>query len=435
MKPQRIVRGLIDGNGLYYSRIAAGGPWIFLASTAADNKGLLAEEARVKPPYHLSPSAQVRYQTEYILNRYKEGLAELNSSFDDIVQVEQYIQMKAHADGYLEVSRGPGFLDHDRPSSALVSTGEFLPEGCVVNPTGIAVIPDPDRGIKKECAFSGQPYPGLPLSFGSHYEKEAPYGEITMAGPYVLCSIGAADIKVGLRPEVKVPYYVWWGNEIRNEARFAGEALAKKLGAVGSTLDNVVHCTVSLIEIEDLYELDLVWRRLFPTNPPARTVTPARGHFLPRIEGAKTHAEGAMKMELQFRSIRPGFGAKKEVVSTGVAPLSYESEAIKAGFLLWITGQLAGGTDGLRTEKNAHSQIEYIFGRLDEICRAGGTSLDNLLRLRAYVLDLGDSRSVYAALKRAVPTEPPCVCITSVPGPLQVPGASVIIDAVAYIPE
>jgi enamine deaminase RidA (YjgF/YER057c/UK114 family) len=431
----RVVKDLVEGNGLYYSRIAAGGPWIFLASTAADHVGMLAADARVKPPYHLSPAAQVRYQTEYILNRYKEGLAELGSSFDDIVQVEQYIQLKAHADGYLEVSRAPGYLDHDRPSSALVPTGTFLPEGCVVNPMGIAVIPDPEKGFKKGPAFSGHPYPGLPLTFGSHYEKEAPVGEIITAGPYVFCTVTAADIKVGLRPDVKVADYVWWGNEIRNEARFAGEALAKKLAAVGTTLENVVHCTVHLNEIEDLYELDLVWKKLFPVAPPARTVTPVPGLFLPRREGAKTHAEGALKMELQFRSIRPGFGANKEIVSTGDEPLSWESEAVRAGSLLWITGQFAGGPDGLKTAPDTDSQIAYIFKRLDGICRAGGTTLGNLLRLRGYVTDVRDSRLIYAALKRAVPTEPPCVCITSIPGPFQIPGASVMIDAVAYVPE
>ncbi|MCY4085642.1 MAG: hypothetical protein OXG37_01830 [Actinomycetia bacterium] len=64
---------------------------MFLASPAVDESGRLSNEARVNPPYHLSPSAQARAQTRYIFDRYKEGLQELGSSVNDIVQVEQWI--------------------------------------------------------------------------------------------------------------------------------------------------------------------------------------------------------------------------------------------------------------------------------------------------------------------------------------------------------
>jgi len=74
-------------------------------------------------------------------------------------------------------------------------------------------------------------------------------------------------------------------------------------------------------------------------------------------------------------------------------------------------------------------------GVYDSRLAAGGPDITNLLRLWAYVTDVRDSYAVYAALRDAVPSEPPCVCITGVPGPLQVPGCSVIADAVAYAPD
>jgi hypothetical protein len=45
-----------------------------------------------------------------------------------------------------------------------------------------------------------------------------------------------------------------------------------------------------------------------------------------------------------------------------------------------------------------------------------------------------DSYLVYAALKDAVPTDPPSVLVTGVPGPFPIPGATVMMDAVAHVP-
>lgn len=430
----RVVRDVVDGDGVYFARVAAGGSYVFLASPAVDRGGRLADEARVPPPYHLSASAQVRAQTRYVFERYTEDLTALGSSVNDVVQVEQYIQRKAHADGYLETSRGPGFMERGRPGSALICTGDFVPEGCVVNPTGIAVIPG--EGVSKEILSPGTQDPGKRPEFGAAYAEEPVYNELVTAGPYVF-TVGdwSSDYETGIHPDVKVADWIWWGNEARNEASFILQTLETRLRAAGTSLENAVHCTVYLIDLADQFEVDLVWRQRFPSDPPARTVIPVRGLGAPRWEGARTHAEGAMKMESMFQSVRPGFAVEKQVVSTGAEPLGYESEAVKAGPLLWISGQLAGGRDGLHTAPDAPSQLSYVFRRLDEICEAGGTMLANLLRVRAYVTDVRDVYAVYAALREAVPEDPPCVAVTGVPGPLQVPGCSVVVDAVAYVPE
>src|SRR5262249_34310812 len=69
----RVVHGIVDKDGTYFSRVAAGGPYVFFASPAVDNTGSLAAEARVKPPYHNSASANVRARSRYIWQRYKEA--------------------------------------------------------------------------------------------------------------------------------------------------------------------------------------------------------------------------------------------------------------------------------------------------------------------------------------------------------------------------
>ena len=208
-----------------------------------------------------------------------------------------------------------------------------------------------------------------------------------------------------------------------------------RLNHVGSEPANAVHATVYLTEIEDLYEVDRVWREFFPSEPPARTVVPVRGLGSPRWEGARDHADGGTKTEGIFQSIRPGFGAERSVVETGSGQLTYESEAIKAGPLLWVSGQIAGNEEGLLTEPDGVSQARYAFSRIAEICDAGRTDLSNLLRVRAFVTDVEDSYHVYQVLREVIPSEPPTVSITTVPGPLYVDGCRIIVDAVAYVPE
>jgi enamine deaminase RidA (YjgF/YER057c/UK114 family) len=428
----RQVHGLVDGDGLYFARAAAGGPYVFLASTAVDESGKLAADATVAPPYHTSPSAQVRAQTAYIFDRYKEALSAFGTTVNDIVQVEQYIERKAHADGYLEESRGPGNMERGRPGSALIATGEIGPDGCVVNPTGIAVIPG--EGYEKKISGSGEQDPGQHPEFGEAYAEEPVYNEIVTAGPYVF-TVGdwSSDYESGIHPDARAPDWIWWGNEARSETEFIMNALRTRLESAGSSLEHTVHSTFFLIDPADQYEVDLVLRKHITGPPPARTVIPVRGLGTPRKEGVYTQAENAMKLESMFQSIKADGSIDREVVSTGAEQLGYQSEAIKAGPLLWTSGVLAGGPGGLDAGEDAASQAKHVFGRIGEICEAGGTSIDKLLRVRAYVLDESDDAAVYDGLREAVPSDPPCVSITAVPGPLQVPGCRVMIDAVAYV--
>lgn len=430
----RFVAGPIDGNGIYQSRMAGGGDWFFMASPPVDDRGRIPDEIRVEAPYTLSPSAHVRRQTQYIFERYGQLLEGVGATFQHVAQVEQYIQWKSHADGYLETSRGPGFLEWNRPSSALMETGDFMPDGVVVAPTALGFIPR--AGLEeKEIRSTGLSYARKYPEFGPSYTHEAPFSEVVLAGPYVYCTIWASDYETGVHPDVILPDWVFWGQEIRNEAVWGMGALKRKLEVGGTTIDNAVNCTVLLVEIEDLYELDLVWKDTFGDNPPARTVTPVRGLGAPRWEGAKHHSEGAIKMEIQFRSIRPDMGVVKELIDVEGGQLGIDPPAVRTGDLLWISGQFAGNESGLSTDPDPASQVEAIFERLRQICEAGGTSIDQLLRLRAYVTDPRDGYAVYEGLRRHVPQDPPCVCVAGVPGPLQVPGCTVMVDAIAYVPR
>jgi enamine deaminase RidA (YjgF/YER057c/UK114 family) len=434
----RQVHEVIDGGGLYFSRMATAGQFAFLGGVAADASGGLAAEAQVAPPYAISPPAHVVKQTTYLFDRYKELLEGVGSDINQFVQVEQHIPYKVYADGYIDTSRGPGFMEKGRPTSALLATGDLGPQGCVINPTGIAVIPG--EGFAKEIpsATDGYVESLTKDEYGDTYAEEGPFNEIVTAGAYVF-TVGdlANDWVLGdVHQEAKISPAVWWGNEIRNETEFILRRLAGWLERTGTSLENVVHVSVYLTEMADLFELDRSWKKVFGDALPGRTVIPCRGLGQPRIERTGlTHADKALKTEFIARSIRPGFGVEKEIVSTRAGGALPEAEAVKAGPLLWISGQHATDADGkLATGPETASQLEYLFGRLAEICEAGGSGLDQLVRIRAFLADPADAPAVYAALKRAIPNDPPTVVVTGVPGPMPYPGATVLVDGVANVP-
>ena len=301
-----------------------------------------------------------------------------------------------------------------------------------MTPTGIAVL-DEHRYVK-EISASGLPTPGLHPEMGPSYTEEAPYSEIVTAGPYAFNTVWASDYATGVHPDAKVAQWVWWGNEARGETQFnLYERLRPRLEHVGSSFEDVIHATVFLTEIEDLYEVDRIWAEVFPEDPPARTVIPVRGLGSPRREGAKNHGDGGTKTEAIFQSLRHGFGAERAVISTGRPQLTHESEAITAGGLLWTSGLLAVDEAGAATSQGAADQAEEVFDRLSEICTAGGTDISQLVRLRAYVTDEESGRAVYRTLKQRVPSEPPTVALTIVPSELHVPDCRLIVDAVAYV--
>lgn len=443
---EKVVFDLIDGGGIYSSRVAAAGNWAFFSGTAVDELGRVRGPDALPAVYRSSLVAQVRSQTEYMFDRFGKVFAEMGVDMEHVVQIEQYIQRKVQHDGYLEVSRGEKGFVRNRPGSLLLQAGDYLPEEAVIAVNGIALLVS-EQNPGKEIFRTDLTYATskrkldveLPVDrypqFKEEPSTEAPYSEVVVAGEYLFNTVLASDYHTGPREDVRIGSWSSWGNEMRNEATWMVMALDKKLSAGGARIEDVVHCSAFINELDDLYELDRVWAKLFPENPPARTIVPIRGLGQPRIEGTKHHWEGTMKMELQFRTMRPDAGVTRQTISLpgGVLP-GVESDAVKVGHLLWIGGQLAADREGPVTGADPEIQLDYIFDRISAICEEGGTSLENLLRIRAFVRDQRTGYAFYAKLKERVPVNPPVASVIVVDEPLQVQGCTVSVDAVVYAP-
>ena len=410
----RKVAGIIDVGDVYQSRIAAGGGFAFFAGTAVDQRGLLAAEAVPGRPYRQSDSARARQEAEYVYSSWKDSLPAVGSGIEHVLQVEQYVRLKNHADGYFAEALRSDLLGTGTANGATAQVGTFYPPEAAVSVTGLAVVPDETAGLSKS-------FPGL--GGGSPTGK---FADPVAAGPYLFTTMFPMDRNAeGLPADVKVPDWSWNESEIRSEAKWAVKQLEAKLSANGASLSDVVDYTVFLSDLGDLFEFDLVMRAALGESAPSRTVLHMTGSALPRREGAVGHGEGAARLEIQFRCLLPGHGAKS-VIGPATADSGYQSAGVRAGSLLWLSSQFASD----EVLGAGAKEIDDVFDKLAATCASGGTDLSQLLRLRLQVTEPALVPEFSNALRRLVPAAPPVVSVI-VTDALSVEGATVAIDGVA----
>jgi len=124
----------------------------------------------------------------------------------------------------------------------------------------------------------------------------------------------------------------------------------------------------------------------------------------------------------------------KEAVRTEAAPAPFQgapySQAIKAGGLVFVSGQLAlqASADGLAGDGIAE-QTEQVFANLRAILDAAGSGLDRIVKTTVYLRDLDDFQEMNDVYRKYVGELPPAratVEVSALPS-----GALVEIDAIA----
>jgi enamine deaminase RidA (YjgF/YER057c/UK114 family) len=416
----RTVVGTVDAGDVYASSVAAGGGFAFIGGTAVDDSGGLAATAIPDEPYTHSAAAQAEAQGRHLFQTFDQLLPKVGSSVADIVQIEQYVRLKVHADPYFRVATSKDFLGKAVPVAATAQVGAYVPAEAVVAVTGLAIAPDEAAGLIK-----GEP--ADPTGAASANRK---FSELIFAGPYAFTTIFPSDRKSGLPEAARTPSWIWSGSEIGAEMKWGLDELRGRLDNIGSSFADIVDYTVFLTDPGDLYEFDAALRAAVEGPPPSRTVIPSRGFALPRREDAFGHEDGAPRMEIQFRIRRPASGLDKEIIDGPGGGFGYQSAAVKLGPLVWISSQVAAREH----RGDAAREIDDVLGKIAATCANAGTDLANLLRIRVLLTRAEDAATFSTALRAAVPDDPPTVCVAVVPTPLPAPDATVAIDAVAFAP-
>ena len=127
----------------------------------------------------------------------------------------------------------------------------------------------------------------------------------------------------------------------------------------------------------------------------------------------------------------------KHVVRTEHAPAPFQgapySQAIKAGGLVFVSGQLAlepGNTE--LTGETVAEQTEQVFANLQAILEAAGSGLDRIVKTTVFLQSLADFGEMNEVYARHIGEQPPAratVEVAALPS-----GALVEIEAIALAP-
>ena len=102
----------------------------------------------------------------------------------------------------------------------------------------------------------------------------------------------------------------------------------------------------------------------------------------------------------------------KEAIRTEAAPAPFQgapySQAIKAGGLLFVSGQVAlqpGASEPV--SDTIGEQTDQVFANLRAILEAAGSNLDRIVKTTVYLTDLGDFKAMNEVYKQYVGELPP----------------------------
>ena len=87
----------------------------------------------------------------------------------------------------------------------------------------------------------------------------------------------------------------------------------------------------------------------------------------------------------------------KEPIQTNNAPeaIGAYSQAIISGDLLFISGQIPLNPETMKVEDSSFEESAYrVISNLENICKEAGASLDDIVKLNIFLLDLGNFASL-----------------------------------------
>ena len=110
------------------------------------------------------------------------------------------------------------------------------------------------------------------------------------------------------------------------------------------------------------------------------------------------------------------------------------SNCIRAGDLLFIAGQVARPLEGGRTlvGSNEYEQTRQIFLRIKCICEAAGGSLDDIVKMTIFVVNIKNNTEVWRARREFFSGDFPASTLVEVRS-LAGPETLVEIETIAYL--
>lgn len=408
------------------------GQFVFLSGQVATDYVNGVPSHLKKDPNFPNYLDEMEKQAEFIYENISTILKAANSSISDIVKVIAWHTNQAQLGRHLAV-RSKYFGGVGPAPSTAVETDALLIPGTTLDMDVIAQVSSGEYP-REVVEVEGVPIPVQDSIYGQPIFVLA-----VKAGDFVFtCGLTASDMKVAVAPEAQInPELPYFGSRIKKQTTRTLEDLKNLLESAGTSLDHVVYAEVHLSDVSEFAGMDEVWRQYFPSDPPARTVVPVRSLVFP-----------GLAIEVSLIAVMPNAKLKKTTVSTSKAPLptTYEPQAIKVGDYVFLSGLLpTDWVSGVAAEAsvNAHhpfeevavaKQMRYILQNAEQICSAAGTSLRSAVRARTFFTDLTEFPDAYDVWKGFFPKDGPASSTLGVPA-LQIPGARLMVDVIAVVPD
>jgi enamine deaminase RidA (YjgF/YER057c/UK114 family) len=407
---------------IVYAQGMRAGSWLFFTGhEATDFENGIAAPVAGKPGLPLGGAPRYRREGDFLFERFAKLIAAEGGDLRHIVRVDQYYPRAECVNPY-QRARKTLLKDYVPPSTSVLME-ELLVDGANMNVSMLAVLPGEGREPK-----AARPE-GVPVPHHSGFIASLECGDYV----FVAGQMPNNEAMTGLEPAAyRPPNAVWNGTDIRLQTEFLITGRLKPgLEAGGSSLKNAIKAQVYLTDIDDLPEFMDVWNSHFADSPCALTVVATKGLAL--LES---------KIEINIFGVKDRGKIKKEIIEhKPSASMRLGPAAVRAGDLLCLSALYAADEEGaipaVRKSAGLHylgvpaqHQMRAILGAAEDICRAGGTSLANVLRAHHFVDDLD---VVYPGLKvwqEKLGTAP--IPFGAVRTKLPIPGCSIVMDMWAY---
>ena len=348
-----------------------------------------------------------------------------------LVRTDQYYTTVKAVPAYQQVRRE--FLKGRIPPSTSIAQQGLLLPGADINIQALAVIPAKGFEVEhiKHEQLQGRPTSG--------YSAALTVGDLIFIPGITSLAVDNEPQRNGVASAALMAQGTQWGGEpIKLETEFIiTKRMAASLALAGAGLEDVVHAQVYLTDPDDYSAFNEAWTRHFGASGPTVSIIPCLAHGLAPYDG---------KIEINVIAARPGSVASKRPIDAGVATaFRHQQQAVKAGDILFIPASMAADNGGLvasaatdprqpHFSSSPKAQADVILDNISRLCEAAGTSLANTVRVLLFLTDMREFYPVYKAWERRIGGQPLPFSAVEVPGPLPVPGATVMMEVWAYAP-
>ncbi len=407
------------------------GRWIFATGLMAQDfkNGIAPDVLAERAPHAGLPKREK--EALRIFENLDAVLRTAGTDRNNLVRTDQYYTTVKAVPPYQQVRRE--FLrGRIPPSTSIAQQGLLLP-GADMNIQAMAVISGDGLAVEhlKHEELQGRPTSG--------YSAAVTVGDFIFLPGITSLAVGDEPRRNGVAAAALMTEGAQWGGQpIKIETDFIiTKRMTASLALAGAKLEDVVHAQVYLTDCEDYSPFNEAWIRHFGMAGPTVSIIPCIEHGLAPYDG---------KIEINVIAAKPGSAAAKQHVDAGVATaFRHQAQAVKAGDLLFIPASMAVDRDGLLASaavslrqpyfsSSPEAQAEAIIDNIERLCEAAGTSLANVVRVLLFHTDIGEFYPVYKVWERRASGRPLPFSAVEVPGPLPVPGATVMMETWVYAP-